>query len=156
MSINCEWLEDNFFGKPLEDKQKKAVCEALELTKFSQGDIIIAQGEPSSAAYIIYEGAAYIDCESHGEKIRVGTAKPSNLVGEMSFISGAAASATATAKEDCVTYKLSRAAFADIAAKDQTLLALIFENMLKYTSDNVRQMNDERAALQHYMAGNHF
>ena len=154
MGINLTWLEENFFKQGLSDKQKDLINTKIEASDYSKGDVIVAQGSSGDAVYVIHSGAAHIDCNCNGENIRVGTAKSGDLVGEMSFLTHDEASATVTAREDTVIYKLSRSAFTELMREDPDLVYAIFAHLLTHTANVIRQMNAEKASIQHYMAGN--
>jgi len=155
MDINCEWLEEHFFKHKLNDKQKRLVCKKFETLLFKTDDTIIQQGQDCHAIYIICYGVATIHCQQNGETIHVATAKAGDLVGEMSFIAEEKASATVSAKEPCLIYKLSRKAFIDTIQEDKGLVNLTFVTLLKRTADIVRKMNKEKASTQQYMSGSH-
>ncbi len=154
MGIDLNWLEQHFFKQGLSDTQKALINDNIEVCEYTKGDVIVAQGSPGDAVYVIHTGAASIDCNCNGENIRVGTAKPGDLVGEMSFLTEDEASATVTAKEDCIVYKLSRDVFTSFMRTDPDLVYAIFAHLLTHTANVIRQMNAEKAAIQHYMAGN--
>ncbi len=156
MGIDIKWLEEHFFKQGLSDAQKNLINEKIEATQYAKGDVIVAQGSPGDAVYVIRSGKAYIDCNCNGEHMRVGTAKEGDLVGEMSFLTEDDASATVTACEDCVVYKLSRTAFTDFMRSDPDLVYAIFAHLLTHTANVIRQMNAEKASIQHYMAGSRF
>ncbi len=154
MGIDTQWLEEYFFKQGLSDKQKDLINQHIQASDYAKGDVIVAQGNPGDAVYVIHSGAAHIDCDCNGENIRVGTSKPGDLVGEMSFLTQDDASATVTAREDTVIYKLSRSAFTDLMREDPDLVYAIFAHLLTHTANVIRQMNAEKASIQHYMAGN--
>ena len=156
MGIDLNWLEKHFFKQGLSDAKKSLINDKIEVCEYAKGDVIVAQGNPGDAIYVIHSGSAYIDCHCNGENVRVGTAKPCDLVGEMSFLTEDDASATVTAKEDCIIYKLTRDAFTSLMRDNPELAYAIFAHLLTHTANVIRQMNAEKAAVQHYMAGNHF
>jgi len=153
MSIDLKWLEEHFFKQGLTNKQKEIINAKITVAKYEKGDVIVAQGNPGDAIYVMHSGAANIDCIGNGENIRIGTAKPGDLVGEMSFLTQDAASATVTAREACVIYKLTRAAFTEMMHADSDLVYAVFAHLLSHTATIIRHMNAEKASIQHYMAG---
>jgi len=156
MDINFTWLEDNFFKTKLNEAQKNAIASMIEVSQYPASGVIVEQGSMGHALYVIQEGVATIDCNSNGESIRVGTVHAGGLIGEMSFLTAAEVSATVTAREDCVIYRLSRAAFSELMKGDQELAYAVFAHLLNHTADVIRHMNQEKAAVQHYMSGSRF
>lgn len=156
MNIDFNWLEENFFGQKLDDTQRDVLSTKFDVVEYNAGDTIVKQGSMGQALYIIHSGAAHIDCDCNGENVRVGTVNPGDMVGEMSFLTAAEASATVTARDDCVIYKLPRSAFTSLMKENQELAYAVFAHLLTHTAAVIRQMNAEKAAIQHYMAGSRF
>ncbi len=156
MSIDLTWLEENFFKQRLDDNQKAILSSKFEAVKYEAGSIIVKQGSMGQALYVVHSGNANIDSDCNGEHIRIGTAHPGDLIGEMSFLTAAEASATVTAREECEIYKLPRDAFTSLMRDNQELAYAVFAHLLTHTADVIRHMNAEKAAVQHYMAGSRF
>jgi len=153
MSIDLKWLEEHFFKQELSATQKEIINAKMTVSKYEKDDVIVAQGNPGDAIYVMHSGTAVIDCSGNGENIRIGTSKSGDLVGEMSFLTHDDASATVTARESCVVYKLSRDAFTEMMHEDSDLVYAVFAHLLSHTANIIRQMNAEKASVQHYMAG---
>ncbi len=156
MNVDYNWLEEVFFKQKLDDAQRKALDGKFDVVAYQDGDVIVQQGSMGQALYIIHSGEALIECDCNGEHVRVGLVKAGDLIGEMSFLTAAEASATVSAKGDCVVYKLPRSSFTELMKENQELAYAVFAHILTHTADVIRQMNAEKAAIQHYMAGNHF
>jgi len=156
MNIDYNWLEEVFFKQKLDDEQRKVLEDKFHVVEYKANDVIVQQGSMGQALYIIHSGEALIECHCNGENIRVGTVKAGDLIGEMSFLTAAEASATVTAREDCIVYKLPRSSFTALMRENQELAYAVFAHILTHTADVIRQMNAEKAAIQHYMAGSHF
>jgi len=156
MDIDYTWLEENFFKQRLSDEQKALIADKIDVVEFDANDIIVKQGSKGGSIYVVHSGTALIECDLNGEKVRVGKVGTGDLIGEMSFLTDIDASATVTAKEDCVIYKLPRSSFSELMRKDQELAYAVFAHLLQHTADVIRDMNAEKAAIQHYMAGSRF
>jgi len=156
MDIDFTWLEENFFKQTLDNKQREVLSSKIEALEYAAGSVIVAQGSMGQALYVIHSGAAHIDCECNGENIRVGTARQGDLIGEMSFLTAAEVSATVTARDDCIIYRLPRDSFTRLMKENQELAYAVFAHLLTHTANVIRHMNTEKAAVQHYMAGHRF
>jgi len=156
MDIDLTWLEEKFFQQKFDNAQKDILASKVTVVEYAAGSTIVEQGSMGQALYIIHSGVAVIDCECNGEKVRVGTKRSGDLLGEMSFLTAAEASATVTAREDCVIYKLPRDAFTSLMKENPELAYAIFAHLLNHTASVIRHMNAEKAAVQHYMAGSRF
>ncbi len=156
MSIDFTWLEEHLFNQQLDDAQKEMLASKMDVLEYSVGNTIVKQGSIGQALYIIYSGHARIECECNGETIQVHKVSSGDLVGEMSFLTASETSASVIASDDCVTYKFPRDAFTDLMKNHQELAYAVFAHLLSHTANVIRHMNEEKAAIQHYMAGSRF
>jgi len=156
MNIDFNWLEENFFKQALDDTQKEVLSSKIEAVEYAAGSTIVEQGSMGQALYVIHSGVAYIDCDCNGENVRVSTAHEGDLIGEMSFLTAAEASATVTARDDCTIYRLPRDSFTRLMKENQELAYAVFAHLLTHTANVIRHMNTEKAAVQHYIAGHRF
>ena len=125
----------------------------FEVASYSNGDLIVSEGEPGGELYLLRSGKADISCHSNGISVRVAEASEGPIFGEMSFLTGDLASATVMAVEDCVVYKLSRGSYSELMIKNQDLVYSLFAHMLVHTSSVIRRMNEEQVTLQNSIAG---
>ncbi len=156
MSIDFTWLEENFFKKELTASQKELVSKKVQILEYQADSIIVEQGSMGHAVYFVYSGSASIASESNGETLHLNSVKSGSMFGEMSFLTGAAVSASVIAREDCVIYKLSRDAFRDLMKYDQELTFSVFVQLLNHTAEIIRHLTVEKAAVQHYLSGSRF
>jgi len=156
MSIDMKWLEESFFKIKLSNEQKELLEDVLKVVSVKAKEVVVAQGRVGNAIYVVYQGAAHVDADYNGEILRVSKATSGDLIGEMSFLRADDASATVSAYEDSVLYKLTRNDFTRIMQQSPELAYSLFALMLSHTASVIRHMNAEKAAVQHYMAGNHF
>ena len=93
--------------------------------EFGTGTKLLTQGEPVSALMVVIEG--HVAVRIHGEetKIDVSVLGPGDLMGEMSFVTGEAASASVVAIESGKALSLSRKAL-EAAVKDDMGFAARF------------------------------
>lgn len=153
MSIDFEWLEENVLLCKLNDEDRTLLDGLFGVFNYTTGDEIISQGEPGGELYLLRSGRADITCMSGGHSIRVAVAKEAALFGEMSFLTGDVASATVTAADESVIYKLSRGAYSELMIKNQDLVYALFAHMLVQAGSVIRSMNEEQVALQNYIKG---
>jgi len=156
MNIDLTWLEEKFFQQKFDNAQKDILASKVAVVEYAAGSTLVEQGSMGQALYIIHSGVVVIDCECNGETVRVSSKRSGDLLGEMSFLTAAEASATVTAREDCVIYKLPRDAFTSLMKENPELAYAIFAHLLTHTASVIRHMNAEKAAVQHYMAGSRF
>ena len=153
MNIDIKWLEERVLLCKLGEEELKMVEGLFEVASYSDGDLILSEGEPGGELYLLRSGKADISCHSNGNSVRVAEAGEGSLFGEMSFLTGDVASATVMAVGDCVVYNLSRGAYSELMIKNQDLVYALFAHMLVHTSGVIRRMNEEHVTFQNRIAG---
>jgi len=153
MNIDMKWLEEHVFLCKLDGEDQKMVEGLFEVVPYSNGDLIVSEGEPGGELFLLRSGRADISCHSNGNNVRVAEANEGSLFGEMGFLTGDLASATVIAVEDCVVYKLSRGSYSELMMKKQDLVYALFAYMLVHTSGVIRRMNEEHVTLQNSISG---
>jgi len=76
-------------------------------TQVQAGTILITEGEPLDALYIVLDGTLSISVSSLGDK-EIGKIICGEVLGEMSFVDGRLPSATVTAIEECLMLSIPR------------------------------------------------
>jgi len=153
MTIDSNWLEEKIFLRKLSTDEAALLENLMQTDTYTAGDKIMQQGEPCDILHILHSGVADIECDSNGATSRIAAAREGSLFGEMSFLTGEAASASVTAHKDCVVYSLSRKAYADLMQRNQDLVFALFTHILVHTATVIRHMNEEHLALQQYIMG---
>ena len=122
------------------------LAEWLERVEIGKGDMLIEQGTPSDDMYFIESGRAAIEIASiGGGSLRVATAGPGAVVGEVAFYLETPRSASIIAEEPLVAWRLSRANLGrlerekpDLAAKFHAGIATIVSRRLIGTNRLLR------------------
>lgn len=156
MTIDFNWLANNFFHSPLTDDQQRLLNSKINAQQYDADTIIVEQGSMGNALYIIYSGKASIDAQANGDFVHIDSVSSGGMFGEMSFLTAEKVSATVTATQDCVIYELPRCEFSELMKEDQELSYKIFTHLLSHTADVIRHMNSEKAAVQRYITGSRF
>ena len=99
------------------------------------GEIIFAEDDAPTTAFLIESGRVVISTVQHGETRNLGELGPGSLLGEMAVIDSAPRSATARALTDCVLTPIDRNQFAErLAAADPVVRALLMSQLTRYRS----------------------
>jgi CRP-like cAMP-binding protein len=100
-------------GHPLVgDDEIRPVARAMRRVRYTQGEMVFAQGEPGETAYVILRGTVtgQIEFESgvapHRFVLKIGA-----LFGEMSLVTGVPRTATLTAADEVELLEIPKAAF---------------------------------------------
>jgi CRP-like cAMP-binding protein len=93
----------------------KLIAYTAELVCFEPGEIIVQQGDPADAVYIIAEGEAEVLLASQdGTELVLGIMGRHTLFGETAVLAQTSRTATVRAKTRVVTYKISSKLFLDL------------------------------------------
>ena len=85
------------FGEVLDDEQIADLAARCKVLVFPRGATLMSQGDPPGPMYLILEGAVSITIVgADGQSHEVAVSSTGDAVGEMSLMTGAARSATAT------------------------------------------------------------
>ncbi len=155
VSIDVAWLEENILHRKLIDSEKNQLDGVIECMKVSSGDTIMTEGERGGAMYLLRSGAVEILRESKGKQHRLRTVYEGALLGELTFLTGEAVTATIVASQDSVVYKMNRSGYSKLMQANQDLVYAVFAYILAYTSSTIRQMNEDHAEILDYMTGIH-
>lgn len=113
----------------------KLIAYTAEAVCFEPGEVIVEQGEPADAVYIIAEGEAEAWLTgSAGHQIRLGLIKTHGLFGETAVLARSRRTATVRAKDRVATFKIPASVFLDLVRETpdigmavMTLLAELLE-----------------------------
>ncbi|GAA0718754.1 EAL domain-containing protein [Dokdonella soli] len=102
---------------------------------FKTGDIIFAEGDAPSGAFLIESGRIEISTTQFGERRVLGELGPGMLLGEMAVLDESPRTATARALTNCRLTPIDAAQFAErLAAADPVVRALLMSQLTRYRS----------------------
>lgn len=102
-----------------------------------QGTLIFQEGEPGDCMYIIFSG----EIEIHKGKTTLAVLQEKEVFGELSLLDAETRSATATAKTDCLLFKIDQEPFYElIEARPEVAMGFI-----KILCKRLRTLNDKTA-----------
>ncbi len=81
--------------------------ENIPTVKFSTGEVIFKEGDPSNSVYLIINGKVEISRQRSKKKFILATQRKNTIFGEMALIDGLNRSATVIALEETFCYKCS-------------------------------------------------
>jgi len=93
----------------------KLIAYTAEVVRFEPGEVMVQQGDPADAVYIIAEGEAEVWlADADGHQIQVATMGRNSLFGEIAVISRGRRTTTVRAKDRVATFKISANVFLDL------------------------------------------
>ncbi len=129
MGINFNWLEDNFFKRPLTEDEKE-LLQGLTEHRHRQSERIITQGTDGGNLFILYAGKVSVEVTRDAVRTHLVDIEEGSVFGEMSFLSGGLTRADVIAKENCVVYRLKKELFEKIMEQNKELAYALFQSML--------------------------
>lgn len=96
---------------------------------YEDGEVVIRQGDPGDALFVIEEGTVEIVAERDGRETALRTAGPGELLGEMALFEREPRSATVRARGRARILTLDRRNFLRRISEDPTLAFRIIEAM---------------------------
>ena len=93
----------------------KLIAYTAEVIHFEPGEVIVQQGDPADAVYIIAEGEAEVWLTAlDGHTVRLGSLSRHSLLGEIAVLCNGRRTATVRAKDRVVTLKIAARVFLDL------------------------------------------
>ena len=93
----------------------KLIAYTAEVVHFEPEEVIVQQGDPADAVYIIAEGEAEVWLAAlDGHSVRLGTLGRHSLLGEIAVLCNGRRTATVRAKDRVVTLKIAARVFLDL------------------------------------------
>jgi CRP/FNR family cyclic AMP-dependent transcriptional regulator len=93
----------------------KLIAYTAEAIHFEPGEVIVQQGDPADAVYIIAEGEAEVWLTAlDGHTVRLGSLSRHSLLGEIAVLCNGRRTATVRARDRVVTLKIAGRVFLDL------------------------------------------
>lgn len=122
----------------------QAVAAQAVVRSFRKGTIVVSEGEPGGACYVIASGSAKVFVSSpHGQEMVLATLRPPDAFGELALLDGEARSASVEALEDIVALALARSTLLEIARQQPA----IADALLCSVGSLVRRLTTQTADL---------
>jgi CRP-like cAMP-binding protein len=113
-------METRFFRTLTEDEEKALILRCTR-TEMKKGEVLFRKGEKSTAMYLVEKGEYQVTDDRPGQKIYISSIRSGGIIGEMAFLDESPRSATVTAKDDSVVWKLSKEDFLRVLLEDPGL-----------------------------------
>jgi uncharacterized membrane protein len=139
MPIDASILSEVEHLRELNDQEKAALAEKIDLLRYSTGQGIFSYGDPGHAMYILRSGEVEIYVRNdQGEKIVLETTKPGDIFGEIALLDGGPRTAWAEALGDVEVLRLDREHF-EAYVRQYTPAAL---NLLSVAARRLRRSDE--------------
>ena len=124
--------------------------------RYRAGELIFAEGDAPSGAYLIESGRVEITTLQFNEPRVLGELGPGMLLGEMAVIDHSPRTASARALTDCRLIPINREQFAErLAAADPVVRALLMSQLSRYRSALARLTGDAATSEEELQSQGH-
>ena len=132
-------LKEVPFFTGLGRKSLAKILSSMEVKRFGQGSVMIKQGDPGDAFYIVRSGQVQVVLRRKDQPdIQVAELGPKEGFGEMALFTDQPRSASVVAMTDVQVWRLPKAAFEELVSEHLSL-ALYFNRIL---SQRLRALQD--------------
>lgn len=122
-------------------EEQEAVVRGMALERFSEGDIVITEGEQGSSLYVIVSGSVKIFTRGKkGESVFLAQLGEGEFFGEVSVLTGKPRTATITAAESSELLRLDKDELDQIVGKHPRVKSILEEFYKKRASQTVEAM----------------
>jgi signal transduction histidine kinase len=153
--MNLHDLRKSPLFQGLSDEELKHLMDMAEPVSLRAGDILIRQGEPGDAAYMVIKGEFEVQKQTGQSLIKIDVRNPGDVVGEMALLSRAPRNATLIAKTDGEVLRIPKEAFETLLRSSTTAaMAVLHWVMSRLTqNESLLHQQEKMAALGTMSAG---
>jgi small-conductance mechanosensitive channel len=142
--IHDALAEASLFRNALDQDQRNTLAGLSRAIEYPRGTVLMHQGDQASAMYVILEGAISITIgPAGGEQQEVAISAAGDVVGEMSLMTGAARTATATALTRLRVLEITKEDIADMLKQNPELFER-FSRVLAQRQLELDAMNNRK------------
>lgn len=118
----------------------EGIAEQEGIKSFNAGDVVMYQGEPGDAAYIIEDGEVEIYVNRpNSVSLKIGTRGPGSIIGEMAIIDNSLRTATIKAISDCKMVEITRDRFQELLENTDPTVKLLVHVILTRYRDTLKR-----------------
>lgn len=121
----------------MNEEEREAVVSGMSLERFSEGDIVITEGEQGSSLYVVVSGSVKVYTRGQkGESIYLAQLTEGDFFGEVSVLTGKPRTATITAAETTELLRLDKEALDQIVPhhpRVKSILELFYKKRANHT-----------------------
>lgn len=148
-----ELLETSPFFEGLSPSDYRQLAELFHESKYSPGERIFSQGDPSSALYFVGEGSVELFRQVGDDRtIDLGTIETGDFFGELALCEGHDRSASARAVEQTTLKGLFRQELREFIWRRQDAGIKILFNLVSVVGNRLYETNDRVESLRTELA----
>jgi CRP/FNR family transcriptional regulator len=146
MMDGFEFLKKTALFSDLSLEEMKAIYHACEVKKFAAGQVLIEQGVPGEALFIVRRGSARVlRIGEDGVASVVAKLNPGSPAGEMALIDDAPTSARVDAETAVEAFCITREQFERLLASNERTALKLYRFFIKTLSKRLRTTSENLA-----------
>jgi CRP-like cAMP-binding protein len=128
----------------LTDKEKDMVMATGAIREYSEGDLILREGDASTSLFMIIEGAVQVRKGLDQDRYKqLKDLVAGDFFGEMSFLTSTPRSADVLSVQDCRILEIPRDEFLALARKHPSIGMKVYRNIAEELATRLRRNNDD-------------
>ena len=138
-------ISDSHLFKSLDDEGRHRLLETSTGVAFEAGQVIVREGDPGEALYIIKEGTVEVKTSSQDQEVSLARLSRGACLGEVALLSGRPRTATVVAEEHCTLLCLHRQSIEDVLntyPKVRKLLESVVKGRARDTIEKITRPRD--------------
>jgi signal transduction histidine kinase len=153
--MNLHDLRKSPLFQGLSDEELQKLMDMAEPVFLRAGEILLQQGEPGDAAYVVIKGEFEVQKQTGQSLIKIDVRNSGDVVGEMALLSRAPRNATLIAKTDGEVLRIPQEAFEQLLQSSTTAaMAVLHWVMSRLTqNESLLHQQEKMAALGTMSAG---
>ncbi|HAI28521.1 MAG TPA: multidrug transporter, partial [Thalassospira sp.] len=110
---------------------------------FKHGEVLVKQGDPGDAAFIVISGRGeiWLTTDEH-QTLKLRDVHPKEVIGEIALLVDAPRSATIRAVEDMTVLKLDKAEFLGLVRQDQAVSNQLIRVLAERLDQTTKQLTN--------------
>ncbi len=136
-----------FFAE-IEPAKLKLLAFMSERVGFDAGKLIVRQGDPADAAYLIIDGEAEVIVATAAGPVTVATLGPNEIFGEIAILCNMPRNATVRAKNRLVALRISKEPFMRMVREFPTMAVTIMQELAQRLTSTNNQLSTALAEVR--------
>lgn len=153
--MNTDLLKNLSLFAGLPDDRLQWLLDRAETVTTTRGEVLMEEGSPPDAFYVIMEGDVEILKQSGNQEVVIAVRGVGEMLGEISLIGSTTRTATVRALRDCQLLKISRGLFEDLLCGHVTTAMTILRTVIARlrNTESMLAQNEKLASLGTLAAG---
>lgn len=135
-----EVITGSHLFKSLDEEGRERLMKGAARVSFDAGKIVVREGDPGEALYLLRKGEVEVFTLRDGERIHLATLGPGACFGEVALLSGRPRTATVVAKEDCTLLCFYRNQIEEILVAYPKVRKLLESMVLGRAKDTIEKI----------------